>query len=221
MNTAHAGARFLCLFGISLVLTSAAIADDNAEPAITLEPVEEKRAIWEDGVGGGFVKRARSFELKLARAWGVNRGGPTVAHDLWLMHAQYGYILNDTWGRGHWYGGNLEVTGLFFGGIQDDPELAYVVGLNGGLRYHFATGGRLNPFLSLSLGVTATDIGLPDLGGVFQFNEQYGAGLRYFLNARQAITLEYYSVHLSSARITKPNHGVNAHAVCVGFTWLF
>ena len=221
MNTTRAGARLLFVLGTSLGLTSAAMAADQPEPSITLEPVEDERAIWLDGIGSGFAKGAKSFELKLSRAWGVNRGGPTVAHDLWFVHAQLGHILHDTWGRGHWYGGNFEVTGLLFGGIQDHPEMAYFIGLNGGLRYHFATGGRLTPFLAASIGASATDIGEPDLGGVFQFNEQYGAGLRYFLNDRQAITLEYFSQHMSNARITQPNHGVNAHAVCIGFTWLF
>ena len=205
-------------------LLGACLVAGAAEPSttsLTLEPTENRPTIWRAGIGEGFVKGAQSIELKLSRGFGVNRGGPKLAHDLWLGHVQWGMMLDDQWGKGHWYGGNLEVIGQLFGGAQDDPEPAYVVQFNGGLRYHFATGGRLVPFLAASVGAGATDIGLPDLSTTFQFNEQIGGGVRYFLDRHRAITLEYFRQHLSNASIKSPNHGVTSHCVSLGFAWLF
>jgi hypothetical protein len=176
---------------------------------------------WSGSIGDGFLKGARSFELKLSRGFGVNGHGPELAHDFWFGHGQMGYVLHDVWAADSWYGGNLEVTGQLFGGWQDHPDNAYFIGLNTGLRYHFATGGRLDPFIAGSIGVSLTDIGLPDLSTKFEFNEQIGAGVRYFLNDRKAVVLEYFAQHISNGSIRRPNNGVNAHFVSLGFSWFY
>lgn len=199
-------------------VTAAEPVVDNV--GLTLEPAGA-RSIWQAGIGEGFVAGAMSFEAKLSRGFGVSALGSLVAHDFWLSHAQLGYVPFDVWGEGRWYGGNLELTGQLMAGFQDQPESAYFFALDVGARYHFATGGRLMPFIAGNVGVSATDIGGPDLSGVFQFNEQIGAGVRYFINDRQAIVLEYFLQHISNAGISYPNKGANTHFVSLGFAWLF
>lgn len=207
--------------GFCLVASSHVHAADKEQPGITLEPPTKRSEIWQDSVGDGFLEGAQSITLKISRGFGVAGGGPKNAHDLWYLQGQFGTVLNDTWGKGHWYAGNLEFTGQLIAGLQDHPETAYFFGLNGGLRYQFATGGRLNPFIAGSFGIAATDIGEPDLSTIFEFNEQIGAGLRYYLNDHQAITFEYFVQHISNADIREPNGGVNAHFISLGFAWLF
>jgi lipid A 3-O-deacylase len=219
----HSGRRALAL-GLMLLpfmptaVTAAEPIVDNV--GLTLEPAGN-RSIWQAGIGEGFVAGAMSFEAKLSRGFGVSALGSEVAHDLWLVHAQLGYVPFDAWGEGRWYGGNLELTSQLMAGFQDRPQSAYFFALDVGARYHFATGGRLVPFIAGSIGVSATDIGGPDLSGVFQFNEQIGAGVRYFINDRQAIVLEYFLQHISNAGISYPNKGANTHFVSLGFAWLF
>jgi len=199
-------------------VTAAEPVVDNV--GLTLKPAGA-RSIWQAGIGEGFVAGAMSFEAKLSRGFGVSALGSLVAHDFWLSHAQLGYVPFDVWGEGRWYGGNLELTGQLMAGFQDQPESAYFFALDVGARYHFATGGRLMPFIAGNVGVSATDIGGADLSGVFQFNEQIGAGVRYFINDRQAIVLEYFLQHISNAGISYPNKGANTHFVSLGFAWLF
>lgn len=219
----HSGRRALVLGLLLLPLFQTAVP--AAEPVVahaglTLEPAVDP-SIWQTGIGDGFVAGALSFEAKLSRGFGVSALGSLVAHDFWLVHAQLGYVPFDVWGEGRWYGGNLELTSQLMAGFQDRPKSAYFFALNVGARYHLATGGRLSPFIAGSIGVSATDIEGPDLSGVFQFNEQIGAGVRYFINDRQAIVLEYFLQHISNAGISDPNKGANTHFVSLGFAWLF
>lgn len=196
------------------------IAAENAREPFPAHPPVEK-AIWREQIGGGFLRHTHMAEFKFSRGFGFSDLGPTQAHDLWLSHLQMGTMLTGVLGRGHWYAGNMEGFGQLISGWQDRPSAAYFFGLNLGLRYHFATGTRFIPYLGFSGGISATDIHAPDLGGTFQFNQQYAAGIRYFFNSRNALSLEYAVMHISSAGLSDPNNGVNAHLVSLGFSRMF
>jgi Lipid A 3-O-deacylase (PagL) len=177
--------------------------------------------IWRDGVGEGFLKHSTMLEVKLTRGFGTEMWTSGQAHDLWLTQFQFGKMVSGVLAKGRWYSGNFEMNGQFLAGFQDQPDTDYFTGLGLGLRYHFATGCRLVPFLGLSAGVALTDIGEPDLGGVFQFHEQASVGLRYFLDKTSAINLEYGGMHISNAGISYPNRGVNVHLVSIGISRMF
>lgn len=197
---------------------------DNTAPtaASTLSPAPETAAsVSEIQIGDGFRKHARSLEVKLTRAFGTTDTGSDVSHNLWLTQIQGGLMLTDVVGQDCFLAGNLEGLGQLLVGGQDRPEAAYFIGLNGGLRYHFRTRTRFDPFLSGSVGIAGTDVGEPDLGGKFQFNEQIGAGARIFLTNHHAITFEYAYWHVSNAGIREPNDGINAHMFSIGFAWQF
>lgn len=177
--------------------------------------------IWQGEIGDGFLRGAKSLELKASRAFGTTATGSNVAHDLWLAHLQFGYMLADVMEPTYWFGGNLEALAQFTGGGQERPHAAYYTSLNGGLRYHFRTGTRFVPFLAGSFGIAITDIDDADATGKFQFNEQIGVGLRCFLDRVQAITVEYGLWHVSNGGVEQPNDGVNAHVFTVGYGWSF
>ena len=176
---------------------------------------------WRGEIGEGFAKNARTVEVKLSRAFGLTDTGSDFTHNLWLAQVQGGVMVAEVMEPDFWFGGNLEGTGQLMGGGQDRPEGAYLFGLNGGLRYHFRTGGPLVPFLGGSFGLALTDIGNPDASSKFQFNQQAAAGAHYFVDRRHAISLEYAYWHVSNGGIRQPNAGVNAHVVSVGLAWLF
>ena len=177
--------------------------------------------IWQGEIGDGFVKGAKSLELKASRAFGTTDTGSNVAHDLWLAQLQFGYMLANVMEPTYWFGGNLEALAQFTAGGQERPHAAYFTSLNGGLRYHFRTGTPLVPFLTGSFGIGITDIDDADATGKFQFNEQIGAGVRYFFDAVQAITVEYGLWHVSNGGVKEPNDGVNAHVFTLAYSWLF
>lgn len=147
--------------------------------------------------------------------------GSREAHDLALVGVSYGRMWGGVRGESRFYRGNWEWRAELFAGDQFHPNTAYVVGLTPHLRYNFATGSRWIPFLDLGAGATLTDIHEPDLGGVFQFNLQAGAGMNYFLSPKVALSVESRFLHLSSARMSVPNTGANACLFLAGLNWYF
>ncbi|HAV61792.1 MAG TPA: hypothetical protein DCY13_05450 [Verrucomicrobiales bacterium] len=192
-----------------------------AQQELEVPEMTLKRSVWQNGIGTGFAEGALSIETKLVRGLGTDQGGSRVNHDLWLGQLLLGTILMEPCRPNRWYGGNLELTGQLIGGAQDHPEPAFFVAGNVGLRYHLSAIGRVVPFLTASIGISGTDIGEPDLSGTFQFNEQVGGGLRYFLSERRAIVLEYFFQHISNGSTSLPNHGANSHMFSLGFAWLY
>ena len=177
--------------------------------------------LWEHGIGEGFRPTTESLELGAGATYGLAAFGSHQAHDLALVSLSYGHMLDDPWGEGHWYHGNLELRVELFTGAQFSPTSEWFVGLTPHLRYNFATGTRWVPFCDGGAGVTATSIGPPDLGGTFEFNLQGGGGLYWFIKDNLALTLEAHYVHWSCAGIRKPNFGLNGINGLLGLTCFF
>ena len=89
------------------------------------------------------------------------------------------------------------------------------------LRYNFATGTRWIPYADGGAGVSATEIGPPDLSGTFEFNLQANCGVHWFVRDNLALTVETGFMHLSCAGIHKPNQGLNCVKGMIGLTWFF
>lgn len=181
----------------------------------------EAPGIWAAGVGDGFRPEAQSLGFGLGAGHGLAAFGSHQNHDLALADLTYGHMLGHVMGGDHWYRGNWELRGELFGGAQFSPNTRWLVGLTPHLRYNFATGTRLVPFLDGGAGVSGTGIGRPDLGGRFQFNLQGGPGVLYFFEDNVALTLEARYLHISSASIYHPNNGVNTIMGFIGVSWFF
>jgi len=181
----------------------------------------DSSGVWQDDVGQGFRKGVSEAGLSLGVGVGMSIFGTTQAHDLALAKFYYGRIFSGVMAGDSWYRGNWEWVGEAFGGAQFNPREAYVVGLTPVLRYNFATGTRWVPFFDAGAGVTLTDIGRPDLGGVFQFNLQTGPGVRWFVGKDTVLTLQYRFLHISNASIQDPDHGVNTSVFYVGVSKFF
>jgi len=178
-------------------------------------------SIWKDKVGNGFRKGALEAGVSLGASLGSQILGSTDAHDLGLAKLSVGRVMSEVGSRDRWPGGNWELLGEVFGGEQFKPRHASLAGLTAILRYDFATGTRWVPFFDAGGGVTDTDIGRPDLGGNFQFNLQTGPGVDWFFHKNFALTFQYRFLHLSSAGLENPNHGVNTSALYAGISCFF
>jgi len=77
------------------------------------------------------------------------------------------------------------------------------------------------PFVNLGAGLSLTDIRGVDLSTAFEFNDQIGAGVHYFLSEDSAVTLQYRWFHLSNAGIRLPNNGTNMQMVVLGMNGFF
>ncbi len=215
-----------CLLTLGAIVAKASGADSSSPSAslsLASEPVSSPtvRGIWRAEVGGGFRSDTESVSVGVGASSGFAGFGSHQAHDLALASCSYGHMLGGVVGGWEWYRGNFEWRVELFAGAQFSPENDWLVGLTPHLRYHFATGTRWIPFLDAGAGVTATEIGPPDLSNTFEFNLQGGGGVQYFLRDNVALTFEARYIHLSCAGISQPNDGVNTVLGMVGLTWYF
>lgn len=67
-----------------------------------------------------------------------------------LASVSYGSILGPARGEGHWYHGNWEFQLELFAGAQFNQGQNWIVGLTPHVRYGFATGTCLIPFVILA-----------------------------------------------------------------------
>lgn len=177
-------------------------------------------SVWRSDIGSGFKAGTYNAGFMAGGTIGTPVWGTRQHHDLALGNVNAGWILPPSF-RQTVLAGNLELRGELFGGGQFHPREHYVTGLTVVPRYDFATGSRFVPFIDGGLGLTATDIGRPDLGGIFEFNLQFGTGAYYFIRPDLAVSIEYRWLHISDAGITKVNQGVNAQFIAGGLTWFF
>lgn len=191
----------------------------NAPAAVSLEKPAAK--VWKNEPGQGFARSTKYVGAVAGAGLGVKAFGSKQAHDLAVFGVSYGKIISDVKGQGHWYRGNWDLRAELFGGGEFSPSSEYLIGAAPHIRYQFATGSRFIPFVDLGAGVSSTDIGPPDLGGRFQFNLQAGVGVNYFLRPNLALSVESRFLHLSSARISTPNLGVNSTLFLAGVSWFF
>ena len=168
-----------------------------------------------------FVSGREEVGFSLGAGPGYAILGSQVAHDMAFATLRYGKVMTDVLEEGSWRAGNLEFIAEVFAGGQWYPDNDYIVGAIPLLRYNFTTGSRVVPFFDAGAGVTLTDIGEPDLGGIFQFNLQAGIGTHIFLNQNTALTLQCRFIHLSNAGLRIPNGGADATVFSAGVSWFF
>lgn len=173
-------------------------------------------SVWERDVGGGFRDSVRRIGVAAGAGPGLKILGSHQAHGMVLSSVSYGRMLGGVKGEGSSWRGNWEPNAEILGGLQIDPTTRYILGFTPHLRYNFAARSRTVPFVDLGAGVTATDIGPPDLGDKFQFNLQGCGGVNWFLKNDLAVSIEARFIHISSARISLPNQGANAVLLMVG-----
>jgi hypothetical protein len=221
----------LKVFGISVVLSISTAAAQPSKAAETFAPEGSSRTgnnvesyqtgLWENGIGEGFRSTVQTFTLELGATQGHVMFGGSERHDLALLSVSYGRILGRTVGLDRFYRGNWELRGELFGGSEFSPTAEWLVGLAPHLRYNFATGTRIIPFLDAGAGVTATSIGPPDLSNTFEFNLQATAGVHWFISARLALTIDVRYLHMSCAGISHPNLGLNGMTGMIGLSLFF
>lgn len=169
----------------------------------------------------GFRSGTQVISLATGADYGLLILGAEEQHHFFLMSASYGQIIGDVQGLGRFYSGNWELRAELFGGIQFNSETVSLIGVTPHLRYNFITGTNLVPYVDIGAGITLTNIGAPDLGGPFEFNEQAIVGANYFMKDHLAINFYSQYMHVSSARIYHPNNGVNTIGCFGGIQWYF
>ena len=180
-----------------------------------------RASVWDGEVGEGFRKHAWQAGILAGGGYGLHVFGGRKDHDVALGVVDAGMMLSGPVARDHFWRGNFELLGDFFGGEQFNSHTSYLVGLAPMLRYNFATGTRFVPFVGGGAGLSLTDIRHPDLSTDFEFNVQFDTGVNWFFKPNMAATLEGRWLHLSNAGIDSPNQGVNTSMLLIGAKLVF
>ena len=102
-----------------------------------------------------------------------------------------------------------------------EPVDAFYAGLAAVVRYHFLPFGRLVPYVELAGAAGGTDLKVPEIDSSFSFLLFGGAGFSYFIGERLAVYAGYRFEHVSNARTSSPNFGVNSNSGVLGVSYFF
>ena len=150
---------------------------------------------------------------------GADRGRATVNYTLSGVHL--GGMLTDV-NPSCWLPGNVEVLGELIGGTVFNGRGSYLAGATVWIRYNFVEPNwRLVPFVQGGLGAELTDFDQRLIGEKFNFNLNVGAGVRYFVKPNLSIDLECLYQHLSNAKLSSTDIGINAVGPVLGISYYF
>ena len=150
---------------------------------------------------------------------GADRNRPTV--DYSLSGLQFGWMLS-TPGESGWLRGNWEVALEAMGGTVFNGRGSYMAGGTVWARYNFIQPGwRVVPYVQGGAGAEATDFDQRLIGETFNFNLNIGVGARCFLAQKWALEFECRYQHLSNAKISNHDIGINAVGPMIGLSYFF
>jgi opacity protein-like surface antigen len=161
------------------------------------------------GIGYGFQRGAREAGFDLMGGFGPPIYGSKHYRNMLLGSAHYGWSISSQW----------EIAAEAWGGGQLDRGYGAAGGVTAHFRYHFLSHRRWVPFVDGGLGLAGTGIRDGDISTTFEFNEQVGGGVQYFLKSDTAINLEIRWFHLSNLGIEAPNGGLNVEFLSAGVSW--
>lgn len=86
-------------------------------------------------------------------------------------------------------------------------------------RHYFVVAKNTALGYDLAFGAVHFEDSMPGMGTRLNFTEQVGLVVQQKVGADSALTLQYRFSHTSNGGIKKPNVGMNASVVSLGFTW--
>jgi hypothetical protein len=149
-------------------------------------------------------------------------GGPSVSGgtsntSVWNAGLRYGWILTRPHGPGFLKGRfeyALDAVPAFV--VSQKNNTAYGAGVSPlGLKWDFATRGRLEPYFELNGGTLFTNHEVPAGTSNVNFTDAAALGV-HLLGDHWAWSLEARYMHISNAGLSNPNPGINTVQVRLG-----
>lgn len=157
-------------------------------------------------------------EMQVWSAGGASVPGGTKDVHLWNAGVRYGWILTRPHGPGFLKGRFeyvLDATPVFV--VWQKYNTAYGAGFSPlGLKWDFATRGRVVPYLELNGGTLFTNEDVPVGTSDVNFTDAGAFGV-HFLGDKYAWSVEARYLHISNAGLSNPNPGINTVEVRIGF----
>ena len=134
----------------------------------------------------------------------------------WMM------TLTDPIGEG-WYRGQISLGAEMVYIQFQEPFLTHGVGFTPKIKYTFVAHDRIRPYAEFAGGPFWTDLAgkIPEQSGQFNFILTAGFGVSYFLTDQAAVNVGYRFQHISNARTSYPNVGLNSSLPFGGFSFYF
>lgn len=148
-----------------------------------------------------------------------DKGRPTIDYSLSGLH--FGWMLTDA-NSSCWLPGNWELLGEVIGGTPLSGKGSYLAGATVWIRYNFVVPNwKLVPYVQGGGGAELTDFDQRLIGEHFNFNVDAGAGVHYFVKPDLSINVGCHFQHLSNAKLSDTDIGVNAFGPEVGVSYFF
>jgi len=155
---------------------------------------------WTRGLAGGW-----------GHSWTPGYGKTTSDVQFVAFHPQLGRFVTD----------HLELYGEGTVFLYHQPSVAIGGGLAGiGGRYHLWNDRRWTPYVVGIAGLIWTDLDIPELDRVFNFQLIHGFGLRLVPPRGPGWIIEFRNHHISNAGTAGKNLGVNAATIVTGVQWV-
>ena len=183
-------------------------------------------AYWQAGAGsqGEPLKRG-TIEWGVMTGYGrsISLGASKPGIDFITLMPRFGYVFTEIQGSPLLHGTLAAVVEAVPVLLAFESETIYSGGFNLLLRYDFATGTGVVPFLEGGAGILlstpqSTEPRSQFRASQFNFTLQVAPGIRYFIGEGVAVSIEYRLHHISDASTTEHNPGINTNFVLLGFS---
>lgn len=155
-------------------------------------------------------------ELQVWTGGGPSVPGGTSHTGVWNAGVRYGWVLTRPHGPGFLKGRFeyvVDAVPLFM--VFQKSNTAYGGGVNPlGLKWDFATRGKVVPYLELNGGTLFTDKQVPPGTSAVNFTSAAAFGFHFL--GKHAWTVEARYMHISNAGLSSPNPGVNTVQIRLG-----
>lgn len=203
---------FATTFLLLLFVVTSVSAQNSGNSQYNLESGTNEYGIWI----GGAPNSATVF-------------GSATDRKLLLLGLRYGRVLGGTRQVAFEFTSDVILKATIYQPealVRLDPRIAPRANGRGaspfGLKVLFNRQGRLKPFVNGSAGFLFFDRGTPVevLGATrFNFTFEFGGGVQLFATKRNAFSFGYKLHHISNARITGVNPGLDSNVFYAGYSF--
>ena len=178
-------------------------------------------------LGTLFISAGQAEAADHTRVWSVLAGYGT-SHPGWGqtkervetidLTLRYSHVLKSDIGSS-WYQGYHSLLLEIPVHLVVNPDLSPMIGINFLACYTFAANNQYLPYIFAGGGPLYTNADIQGMGSHWNGNYQFGAGLRYKINARHDVLFEFRFHHVSNGGQKDPNDPLNSTKFLAGFTF--
>jgi len=175
-----------------------------------------------------YCEKSQAEERKYTKEFGIFSGWISGElrrqkdYNLIPLYLQFGFNVNSFFEKI-----NIKTKGDFkfiyepFLNTVVSPDANIETGINFIIKYSYPLTQRFNFYLEAGLGGLYYTQHTYEQGTQFNFSEQGGGGVSFFLTKNKVLSLGYRFRHFSNADIKAPNKGIDSEEILCGISFLY